>query len=173
MVDAPPAAPRAAPLGPARGSSRQTDPAPFALLVLTLGAGIALDVGVRGGAHNGVVALAIALVVGALTTSRRIERADHGLAEVGGDSGCQLRPRYPQTTGGIKRGAKPAQTPLELGPARAEGHNHVEGPASELEPLKRLVESEVERHPSHRAAAEHCAAHLRVELNGIVGDEKV
>lgn len=41
---------------------------------------------------------------------------------------------------------------------------HVEGPAKEVEPLRKLVASEVDRHPSHRAAGEHCAAHLRVEL---------
>lgn len=51
------------------------DPAPFALVVLALSAGIALDIGARGGAHNGIVAIGIVLIVGALATGRRVERA--------------------------------------------------------------------------------------------------
>ena len=34
------------------------DPAPFVLVVLAIGAGSALDIGLRGGVHNAIVALA-------------------------------------------------------------------------------------------------------------------
>ena len=51
------------------------DPSPFALLGLALGAGIALDIGVRGGLHNGVVALGVVMIVAVLVTSHRVERA--------------------------------------------------------------------------------------------------
>ncbi|MDP9331999.1 MAG: DUF4173 domain-containing protein [Actinomycetota bacterium] len=51
------------------------DPAPFVLVVLALGAGIALDIGVRGGVHNGIVAVGVGFIVAALVTSRRVERA--------------------------------------------------------------------------------------------------
>ena len=51
------------------------DSAPFALIVLALGAGIALDIGVRGGVHNAIVALGVVLVVALLVTHRRVERA--------------------------------------------------------------------------------------------------
>jgi hypothetical protein len=51
------------------------DPAPFVLLALALGAGIALDIGVRGGLHNGIVALGVVLIVAVLVTSHRVERA--------------------------------------------------------------------------------------------------
>lgn len=47
---------------------------------------------------------------------------------------------------------------------------HVEGPAAEAEPLRKLVESEVDRHPSHRSANDGCAVHLRVELIDIDGE---
>jgi hypothetical protein len=40
----------------------------------------------------------------------------------------------------------------------------VEARADEVDSLRRLVRSEVDRHPSHRATEEHCAVHLRVEL---------
>lgn len=44
------------------------------LVVLALGAGIALDIGVRGGVHNGIVALGVAFIVAMLITNRRVER---------------------------------------------------------------------------------------------------
>ncbi|MDQ1478549.1 MAG: hypothetical protein QOE62_3778 [Actinomycetota bacterium] len=51
------------------------DPAPLALLLIALGAGITLDIGVRGGAHNAIVAVGVVCVVAVLVTGRRIERA--------------------------------------------------------------------------------------------------
>lgn len=54
--------------------SLPVDPAPFALVGLALGAGIALDIGVRGGMHNGIVALGVGFIVAVLVTSRRVER---------------------------------------------------------------------------------------------------
>jgi hypothetical protein len=47
---------------------------------------------------------------------------------------------------------------------------HVEGAADEVEGLRKLVQSEVDRHPSHRAVAEGCSVHLRVELIQIESD---
>jgi hypothetical protein len=47
---------------------------------------------------------------------------------------------------------------------------HVEAPASELEGLRALVRSEVDRHPSHRAVADGCSVHLRVELIQVGSD---
>ena len=46
----------------------------------------------------------------------------------------------------------------------------VEGPASELEALRKLVQSEVDRHPSHRAVSKGCAVHLKVELLQVDSD---
>jgi hypothetical protein len=46
----------------------------------------------------------------------------------------------------------------------------VDGPPAERAALERLVASEVERHPSHRAAGDHCAVHLKVELVEVDGD---
>jgi hypothetical protein len=51
------------------------DPAPLVLGMVALAAGIALDVGVRGGVHNGVVGAGVALTVAAVVSSRRVERA--------------------------------------------------------------------------------------------------
>lgn len=46
----------------------------------------------------------------------------------------------------------------------------VEGPTAETEALRKLVQSEVDRHPSHRAVASGCAVHLKVELIQIGSD---
>jgi hypothetical protein len=46
----------------------------------------------------------------------------------------------------------------------------VDGPASNRGALEQLVTSEVDRHPSHRAASEPCDTHLRVELIEVQGD---
>jgi hypothetical protein len=46
----------------------------------------------------------------------------------------------------------------------------VEAPASEIAALQKLVESEVDRHPSHRAASNGCAVHLKVELIQVGSD---
>jgi hypothetical protein len=46
----------------------------------------------------------------------------------------------------------------------------VEGPAGELEALRKLVQSEVDRHPSHRAVTNGCAVHLKVELIEVGSD---
>jgi hypothetical protein len=51
------------------------DPAPRTLLLLTLGAGIALDIGVRGGVHNVIIVVGVVCVVVVLVTNRRVERA--------------------------------------------------------------------------------------------------
>jgi hypothetical protein len=51
------------------------DPAPFALFGLAFGAGIALDIGERGGLHNGIVALGVVFIVAVLVTRDRVERA--------------------------------------------------------------------------------------------------
>jgi hypothetical protein len=48
------------------------DPAPLALLLLALGAGIALDVGLRGGVHNAIVALGVVFTIAVLLTARRV-----------------------------------------------------------------------------------------------------
>ncbi len=45
----------------------------------------------------------------------------------------------------------------------------VEAPDAERPGLSRLVASELDRHPSHRAVTDGCAAHLRVELIVIDG----
>jgi hypothetical protein len=46
----------------------------------------------------------------------------------------------------------------------------VDGPASDSGALERLVTTEVDRHPSHRATGEPCDTHLRVELIEVQGD---
>lgn len=46
----------------------------------------------------------------------------------------------------------------------------VEGPAGEVDPLRKLVQSEVDRHPSHRAVTGGCAVHLKVELIEVGSD---
>jgi hypothetical protein len=51
------------------------DPAPLLLVVLALGGGIALDIGVRGGVHNGIVALGVVFLIAVLIASHRVERA--------------------------------------------------------------------------------------------------
>jgi hypothetical protein len=46
----------------------------------------------------------------------------------------------------------------------------VEGPDAELEALRKLVQSEVDRHPSHKAVSSGCAVHLKVELIQVGAD---
>jgi hypothetical protein len=46
----------------------------------------------------------------------------------------------------------------------------VESSAVDKDALARLVESEVERHPTHHAVQDGCAAHLRVELIDVAGE---
>jgi hypothetical protein len=51
------------------------DPAPRELIVLALAAGLALDIGIRGGPSNAFVTVAIVLVVIALASHHRVEQA--------------------------------------------------------------------------------------------------
>lgn len=53
---------------------RAADPAPAVLLTLALVAGVALDLGVRGGFANLAVALGLAVVVAGLASNRRLHR---------------------------------------------------------------------------------------------------
>jgi hypothetical protein len=46
----------------------------------------------------------------------------------------------------------------------------VDGPASDRGALEKLVTSEVDRHPSHRAQGEPCDTHLHVEVIDVQGD---
>ena len=50
------------------------DPAPRALIVFALAAGLAFDIGIRGGPNNAFVAVAFVLVVIALVSHRRVEQ---------------------------------------------------------------------------------------------------
>ena len=68
----PPTPPRRAPR-PTRPAA--TDPAPRALLAWATVGGVALEVGIRGGAANALVALGIGCTVGALVTGGRLRRA--------------------------------------------------------------------------------------------------
>jgi Domain of unknown function (DUF4153) len=55
--------------------SRPVDPAPLVLVLLALGAGVALDIGLRGGVHNGIVALGAVFTIAVLLASRRVQLA--------------------------------------------------------------------------------------------------
>lgn len=65
-----------------RGGSPRRDAAWVRLIALALGAGIALELGLRGGASNALVSGGIVLVVIALATDRRVERSSARLAAV-------------------------------------------------------------------------------------------
>lgn len=70
------ASPWASPVRPVRPTRppRPPDPAPARLLALAVAGGVALDLGLRGGLANALVALGIGLVVIGLVTGRRLRR---------------------------------------------------------------------------------------------------
>ncbi len=72
LDDLPPPPPQARP-----GHLRvEPDPAPGRLLALALAAGLAVDVGLRGGIDNAVMVLAAGLALAALLTDRRVARRE-------------------------------------------------------------------------------------------------
>jgi Domain of unknown function (DUF4153) len=70
-----PPAPRP-PRAPARAAVSVVDPDPRRMVAFALGAGFVLEVGLRGGADNLIVALGILLVVVALLADRRLQRSE-------------------------------------------------------------------------------------------------
>ncbi len=71
----PPPAP-ASPRAPARAAVAVTDPAPRRLVAFALAVGLVLEIGLRGGADNLIVAAGVLLLVAALLADGRVQRSE-------------------------------------------------------------------------------------------------